>query len=226
MATTDHGDPRHYRRGCRCTPCTNAMARYYKQRRIARQRGLPGRIDAAPATAWARRLLDHGITPSEAAAIAPISDTTISNLLAGRTTRIYRAKAEAILAIPLPAPGYRPQHDGLVPATAATRRMQALAVAGFSTVALVPHTRIPDRSLEHIRSGDWINVHIHHHLAIRDTCEALWNADPAAHGIRPADAARTRLWAARLGWASLACWDDDEISNPKARPKGRLTTAA
>lgn len=198
---------------------TTTQNRRRKQRRLEALRGLPAVVDAAPAGAHLRRILDAGVPVMDLAAATGLGDNTIGRLIHGRVPRVYRTTAEKALALPMPPRGYRPRTDGEIAAVAAARRLQALAVAGWPLAPLGEAIGMSPSTIRRVRSGKhtiWVSTH----LTIRDAAERLHLVDPRAHGVTQSGYTRARLHAARRGWVPLACWDDDEIGDLSARPKG------
>jgi transcriptional regulator with XRE-family HTH domain len=177
------------------------------------------RVSAARATQHARLLVAAG-TPAEAiAARAGVAPTTVTNLIAGRRTRIYLDTQQAILGVkPMSASGV----EGLIDATGARRRLRALTAIGHTLPILARETGISRETLSAIRSGRRPRVHISLDQTITRTYDRLWSSDPVQLGASLNGSARARSYAARNRWAPPAAWDDDEIALRSARPKGLL----
>lgn len=104
----------------------------------------------------------------------------------------------------------------LVDATGTHRRLQALATLGWSIRALEQYVGVKQYRFNSLRPSS--TVHRETAELVRYVYDQLWNT--------PAPAGRSSAWtktnARKNGWHVPAAWDDDEIDDPKAKPKGVL----
>lgn len=101
----------------------------------------------------------------------------------------------------------------LVDATGSRRRLQALAVAGYTCVELAKKLQLDRANLKRIRAGDIGYVQ-------RRTARRIARAHDllVPHPRTDPIGRRTANWAAELGWLHSAAWDD--IDNPADEPQG------
>lgn len=90
-----HGTKQRYVYGCRCTPCRTAQSEY----RARCAAGILDTVDADAARTHARRLRDVGWTVNDLADRTDVNPSAISHLIAGRTSRVARTTADALLAV-------------------------------------------------------------------------------------------------------------------------------
>lgn len=102
---------------------------------------------------------------------------------------------------------------GLVPGAGTRRRLQALAILGWSTKRLGEQLGVTQARISELQLGD-DTTRAQAALAARVTelYDRLWNTMPTWDG-----ADRARASAARHGWLPPLAWDDD-IDDPDARP--------
>lgn len=105
----------------------------------------------------------------------------------------------------------------IVPAVAARRRLQGLAILGYSIKMLSQDTGVGQICLAEIRKGDRENTTARIDALIRDAADRL-QMTPVEHSPRVQAAINRRVLD---GWAPLMAWDDDTIGDPAARPQGR-----
>ncbi|WP_331445829.1 hypothetical protein [Streptomyces xanthochromogenes] len=218
--TVRHGMASCARYGCERPECrrANLTAVRASHRRV--QRGERARIPAAPAAAHAQWLVTQGVPAREIAAVAGLSVTSVTALIAGRRKRIHADTAQAVLGV---KPGVRrrlPDVDGLVVAVGAARQLQALSRLGHTLDVLARETGLSRETISGVRNGRRRRIHITAAEAISHAYSRLWKADPVALGASLGGAARVRCYAIRRGWVPLAAWDESELHNKAARPKG------
>lgn len=219
-----HGTLRCRKAGCGCDPCravsTAYDARRYRLRAYGRWQPY---IDAEPIRAHVRSLQANGIGLIRIAGLAHISHGSISRLMYGDprrgtspSKRVRPQTAAAILAV-------QPSLDLLgatvqVDATGTRRRIQALVVMGWSLSKIAVRIgAAPTNIGKTMRSA---TVYASTARAIRDVYNELWDQPPPEDTHRDRIAAsRARSYARRQGWVSPLAWDED-IDDPKARPRG------
>jgi len=198
-----HGTDAAYKCGCcRCPDCTAASTRAVKRARYARTHGRPGIVAAEPVRAHMRRLVAAGMTVSRIGIAAGMAPTDGRRILTSTSDVLRRTTAEAILAVsaaPL-----------TVPSVGARRRIQALALLGWSMPAICAAAGIAPGTLRGAQVSDRITQRTHD--AIARAHDQLWDSTPP-------DTWQTRRWAAqarRAGWAPTLAWDD--IDDPDETP--------
>lgn len=99
-AARAHGDRLRYIAGCRCTDCRAANTAYERQRQAARKEGdWNGTVPAAAARAHMAELSRKGIGRRSVCDVSGVADTTLTEIIAGRKTRIRARTERAILAV-------------------------------------------------------------------------------------------------------------------------------
>lgn len=157
-----------------------------------------------------------GMSRAQFAAAANIDEGTLSKILYAGARRVKTEVAAKIRAVttttPIPDLGY-------VEAAGASRRFQALAVAGWSIALIAQRLGMDEGNARKIRDGDRARVSAATARRVRALYDDLWNAPPpeSAKAERIA-AAKTRSFAAKQGWVPAGAWDDDQIDDPAAMP--------
>ena len=192
--------------------------RYHARRRLLIERGQWQPLaDAAPVREHARKLQQAGMSGAQIAVKARLSKHVVSHLIYGERERISPQTAAAILAVELPPA--RPARTGQEPAVASARRLQALAVLGWSPPVLAGRLGMYPASVRRIRDGERDDVETATAAAITALYRELWNqVPPAATKAERIAAGKVSRHAARSGWVPAAAWDDDEIDDPAATP--------
>lgn len=99
-----HGSREHYRRGCRCLPCSTAHATYRRARRLLD--AADPWTDAAPARDHLRQLGARGIGKDRIAALARLTPDRVHRIRSGAVPRLRSSVSARLLALhPTPAPG-------------------------------------------------------------------------------------------------------------------------
>lgn len=220
-----HGTRECYARGCRRAECRAANAAYARRRRkLATWGRTPnGWVDAAPVLEHVQALLAAGYGQNRIADLAGVSQSVIYTLLHGRpgagkppTARLSGHTACRILALPLPSVDQLADHT-LIDGTGTRRRLQALIAVGWTHLALsreLGWTNGNFSRLLHGYGGKGL-VQVRTRRAVVALYDRLWNITPPG-GPDP----RAIALARRHGWASPLAFDDEEIDDPNARPKG------
>lgn len=215
QARHQHGDLAMYIRDkCRCTPCTKAVRRAEKLRRLKNQ---PAYVDAQPAIDHIHRLSQAGIGWVRASRLAGIPNGTVSRILYGHrgkppTGRAHRDTVAKILAIPIPDItdlGARTP----VPSHGTRRRLQALITQGWTFRALAREAGMQHGPLEMALQRDTTGAATA--ATVRDLYERLWNVPPpSATPAQRAAATQARNRARAAGWAPPAAYDDESLDDP------------
>lgn len=121
----------------------------------------------------------------------------------------YTAERRKAAALRQPMPG------SSVAATAAMRRLRALAVIGWSTTRLAAETGLTQRTLWAIRAGRQERILRATDIAIEAAYERRWDQTP---DDAPGAITACRTHAVEQGWAPPLAWDDSTISDPHAAP--------
>ena len=204
-----HGSLTAYaKHGCRCEPCRAAAARASKAWRRDNYLGIVKLVDAQPLKDHVAMLMASGMSFR---AIALTAGYTSRNALADSMTRsrVRPATMARILAV---SPNRDNRRDGYVDATGSRRRLQALAVNGYSTRDLAGRLGHKHAAtVQDIASGKTPTVRYRTMDAIRDLYEELW--DKPGGNDRSASIARSK------GWLPALAWDDDLIDRPDHEPQ-------
>lgn len=223
-------DPRHgqrsgYLAGCRETCCTVPNFRVSKRyRHEARLNGGRTTVDPAPVRAH----LEHLQTRMSLSAIADVAGSSASHLqkiMEGAHPAMLRGLAARIMAVTLDTP----IGTHWVDATGSRRRIQALAVIGYSfeRVALMVGTCGPF-NLREIAYGKRSRIRFDNEQRIKAVYERIIRTGkpytPSTSCERQG-AVRIMKRAKASGWVSALAWDDDTINDPTARPVGMITAA-
>jgi hypothetical protein len=163
-------------------------------------------VDPAPVRAHVEQLIALGMTINMIARAAGTSDTPIAYLLAGRQNTMLADSANAILAV-TPRPH---RQQALVLNYGLRRRLEGLAVMGWSVRAVGDEAGIPFHTVSRARLGVRTQLRIHDIIA--DVYDRISHLD----GGSP----RTRKWAQSNGFVHPMLWDDiDDPDEVPAAPK-------
>jgi hypothetical protein len=224
-STNQHGTAQCARHGCQRSECRQADYRRRKRNALDLQRGISWLVPVHEVWAYLKELTEAGMSLIDIAEKSRVSYGTIKDYYTKRVAKVHRGNAEAIWAIPMPSGDYVPSGDMRVDATASRRRLQALGVRGFPRGVLATETGITAQIIGDIRDGRRRGVLLSTERAIAQAYDRLWNKDPFDFGAKREDVTVTRNRAAQDGWAPPTAWDDDEIGDPKARPRGVVRTS-
>lgn len=198
-----NGRPRSGVRPCTCEPCSAKSKTYRKRRRYLTAIGHPLTVDAGPAAAHLRLLLDAGDDLLNITRRINYTYTPIKKVADGTQARLQRIHAEAILALKprTPAGLYVDPIGGM-------RRVRALYAAGHSLQEIVEESGVSRPVLSALANG-------HRDRIARETADAI----AAAYRrlcMTPGSSRATARRAAQKGWAPPLAWT--EIDNPAALP--------
>lgn len=207
---------------CRCEPCraANRDAENERYRQQAYGRWQPF-VDARPARAHVRMLMDYGLGWKRIAAMAGVSCGAVEKLLYGAahrgmgpSKRVRPATAEKLLALkPL---GERLGGAVLVNGTGARRRLQALVAGGWPQAQLASRLGVDPANFGASMRSEKVLAATER--AVRRLYDELWRQDPRDHGVGAQAYSRSRGHAVSRQWAPVGAWDDDTIDNPAAAP--------
>lgn len=195
-----------------CTPDIPARSdqaekhrKYVKRWHVDRKRGVSrALVDASTVREHIGALVDEGWPVKAIARAAGVSDTSLRDLLAGRTAGTRQAVARAACKVNRRMLYRLAKGEDPVPAVGFTRRVQALQSIGYTYRQLESLGICPDIGPvgRHVDANRWRRC-----VAAYDE---LWD--------KPGPSQRARLAAARRGCAPPLAWDDDTIDDPAAVP--------
>lgn len=174
-------------------------------------------VDAEPARQHVIALVEAGIARRQICRITGLHRGDLAGLMNGRSLRglgpsqkIFRDKADRILAIPLPdAAVHRVVAPGqFVPAVGTVRRLRALVAIGYTQAGLSHRIGMLPTNGSRLFTGKHTVVTAATALRV----ETLFNHTQLIPG--PSERARRR--AADLGWPPPLAWDEDTIDDPAA----------
>jgi hypothetical protein len=209
-----HGYARYKLDGCRCNVCGFAVSEYTRQRRNAIRRGT-WRVEADLVRAHVRSLAAAGMGRRRVAAVAGVSESTLSRHLYGYGGRPAPATmrhdlAQKLLAVvPDLAPYAR------IPGVGTVRRVRALVAIGWSLTELAERMGWSLANLCDLVScrSDDVAVRTAQLVAkLYGRLSMTPNAGPLS--------GRARAMARRKGWVPPLAWNEGAIDNPRARPRG------
>ncbi|MFF4644917.1 hypothetical protein [Streptomyces sp. NPDC001389] len=202
-----HGERRCYLRGCRRPECVEANAAACKRYRTARHHHGVLRVDATPYVEVARRYAAAGWSRTEISQYSGVSDTTITNLINGKVSRLHRDIAALFDALPKRPP----ERDGrgYLDATATCRRGRALFRIGYTVRFLAAGLRLDAETVRRILHGK--------HRFVTGATARRMAALYTQHRWTPGPYHANRTTGASRDWHSPLAWDD--IDDPAARPE-------
>lgn len=178
-------------------------------------------VPAEPVRQHLRKIHDATGMPYYAIAerIGLPHDSSLQPLLWGRgqygpSERILRETADLVMAY-WPTPDDFPE-SVLIEATGTRRRVEALAVRGWSRNWVARQIGMREDNFRKAISKDRVTVRLARRVA--SVYDAWWNQDPMDHGAELNPVARVRAAARRSGWHGPLAWDDDTIDDPDAVP--------
>lgn len=146
-------------------------------------------------------------------------DSSLQGLLWGKgkygpSDKVSRQTAELVLAY---WPTLKDLPDAtLVDITGTRRRIQALAVLGWSQNWIARQIGMREDGFRKAVGKDRVTAKLARSVAA--VYDAWWNQDPLEHGLASNPVATTRGMARRAGWHGPLAWDDDRIDDPNAVP--------
>lgn len=170
--------------------------------------GNPRRVPADETREHVERYIRFGGYVLDLSNESGVSQMAIYRIREGQRT-VHRENAAALLAVELP-----------VTTIGLTRRLQALAVAGFTSTVVEAEIGCGKTTVQALRQGDrnrrnrskWAPE-------IVRAYRALDGKNPADFGIARDVTRRQRMRFLRMGWAPAGCWDTDTIDVPSAIPE-------
>ena len=203
-----HGSTTAYaKQGCRCDVCKVANSKRAKMWRLQRLRGFDHLVDADQLRDHVAMLMAAGMSFQ---AIAHCAGWTSRNGLADAIThkRVKPRTLARVLAVKLDSDNRR---DAYTDATGTRRRLQALAVNGWSSYYLAERLgHAHPATVQDIAKGKTLTIRLRTKDAIKDLYEELW--DQPGPNVRAANLAKKK------GWLPALAWDDDLIDRPEHEP--------
>ena len=200
-------------------------ARAHSRRRVRRLKGMglwqDPYVPAEPVRQHLHKIHDQTGMPYRAIAkkIGLPHDSSLQALLWGKgehgpSKTVSRETAQLVMA-------YWPTMDDLPPttlvdATGTRRRVQALAVRGWSRNWLARQIGMHEDAFRKALGRKQVTAGLARRVAA--TYDEWWNQDPLDHGCALNPVSIVRSGAQRAGWHGPLAWDDDTIDNPSAVP--------
>jgi hypothetical protein len=206
---------------CRCAPCSDDHKAYMARRKRMIELGTYRNHlqDVEPLREHMRMLKRHGIGAVQLSRITGLAERTFWRINFGPDTgRVQARTARKILAV---QPDFGESGNGTrIYSTGTRRRLQALIAMGWSHTVLSKEMGLSQGFLRLVHKQPTVRVRTAEVVAAH--YDRLWNkpVPPSAMKSRALSMARAR------GYLSPLAWDDDEIDDPKARPKGQYRETA
>lgn len=209
-----HGTVNAYEfNGCRCEDCALARYRYATRQRA----GLPTgreRVSSGPVADHLTALISRGWDSHQIAAVTGDSSRTIDAYARRQRPTMLRSTARRLLAVTheqlmlaaadgrIPGPDTsRKKRGALVDAAPTRRRLQALAIAGWSPYRVARNVGVSKSPLYRIRAGVTLTVYPAVEAAVRDHFDWMLR--------HPVDKdPRSRALAVASGWLPAGAWAD------------------
>jgi hypothetical protein len=214
----EHGNPKRYRRGCRCPECKAGDAAYRARLKYLRQTGRA--ITRTP-----DRAADHiillragGFDDRDIRKQADIVCDVLYRIMRREGTILASTEAR-ILTVPVPKQAGPIRSRAYVSGLGTRRRLRALVAAGWHSAELARRMGKTRRNFGLLLEGrDTGNVAMFITDQARAVYAELHNQKPEDHGIAHYYAERARQYAADRGWAGPDYWDEDDFDNPDFTP--------
>lgn len=213
----EHGDPRRYRRGCKCRQCINGVSAEIRQGRFLRATGRGRETTPERAARHITRLRDASMPDKEIMADALISQDVLYRIVRLEGT-IRRSTELRVLAVK-PRDTELPGSGSHIPGLGSVRRLRALAADGWTATELGRRCGKHKQFIVYLQNqtGD---VTVRRWVAAYVTAlySELANLKPEEDGVPAHFAKRTRDRAAAKGWTGTAYWDDEAFDDPDFDP--------
>ena len=178
-------------------------------------------VDAEPVRAHLRRIHAAGMSyPAICQRLGLPQANSLQHLVWGRGQwgpgqQVRRETAELIL-------NYWPTLQDFpdaarIDATGTRRRVEAMAVRGFSRAAMADRIGMCATHFKKVVGRDRVTAAVARSVAA--LYDEWWNADPSAYGLPRSSVSRALRDAQRAGYHSALAWDDDTIDDPNALPQ-------
>lgn len=198
---------------CRCEPCRQANTIAARERTTAIAYGTwTGLVDAGPARAHVNNLRAAGLSLKHLASLSGVARGTLDALVYGEpsrqappTAKVHARTEQRLLAVAfdistLPS-------TARIAATGSRRRLQALGVLGWSSLALAAQTSLTERTLRGVLTANAVSVATASEIV--RLYEQLRSRQPPSRSGAERDQAVARARQARAsGWLPPQAWDD------------------
>lgn len=215
----EHGDPRRYRRGCKCPKCKAGANAQNIKNRYLRQTGRG--IQRSP-----DRAADH-VLLLRAAGLDDIAIRKQARVCPDILYRIMRREGtvhvnteKRILAVPVPKQTDGPTRSrAYVPGLGTLRRLRTLVAAGWYPAELARRLGKDRENINQLIKGrESGKVAMFQADQVRALYAELQDQKPEDHSVPHYYAERARKMAADRGWAPPPYWDEDDFDNPDFTP--------
>lgn len=214
----DHGDPRRYRRGCRCTTCKTGTTAAVRRQRYLRNTGRGTMVSPKRAAHHIELLRSHGMSDKDIQTDAGVGPNVFYRIT-GQRTDIRRNTEARILAVK-PRPVDAPRSGAHIPGRGTIHRLRALAADGWPAAHLGERCGKRKQFIVHLQNSDPDTARVRRWVAdyVIELSNQLAGQQPEEHGVAAHIAERIRKAAASKGWAGTAYWDPDDYDNPDFTP--------
>ncbi|MFJ7963185.1 hypothetical protein [Streptomyces sp. NPDC096324] len=215
----EHGDPRRYRRGCKCAKCKAGANAQNIRNRYLRQtgRGIQRRPERAANHVLLLRAA--GLDDKTIRKQSGVCPDVLYRIMRREGT-VHVATEKRILSVPIPRGKTGPTESrAYIPGLGTQRRLRALVAAGWYSAELARRLGKDRENINQLikgRSGG--RVAMFQADQIRDLYAELCDQKPEEHGLPSYYAERARKMAADRGWAPPPYWDEDDFDNPDFTP--------
>jgi transcriptional regulator with XRE-family HTH domain len=223
-----HGMASCTRYGCTREECREARRRASRENYHAAKSEGPARVPSDEAYEHAVELIRASLSPIDIAERSGVSVTQVRRLLRGGLPGMLRVNSDAILGVPMPHESKPGRGDGWADATGARRRLQALAIQGFSTTVLSDESGVARLTISDIRAGTQQRICLSTLRVIILLHDRLWDVDPLDMDLRLSAVTRTIKHAERERWLPTEAWDriDDPACEPRKKPTPKYVRTA
>jgi len=214
----EHGDPRRYRRGCRCTTCKTGVTATVRRQRYLRATGRGATVSPQRAARHIELLRSHGMSDKEIQAESGVCQNVFYRIT-GQRSEIRRDSEIRILAVQ-PRQVDAPRSGTHVSARGTILRLRALAADGWPAVRLGERCGKHKQFIVHLQNSDPDTAVVRRWVAgyVAALSDQLAGQSPEDHGVTAHIAERIRKTASSKGWAGTAYWDPDDYDNPDFTP--------
>lgn len=214
----DHGDPKRYRRGCRCEKCRAGDTAYRARLKYLRHTGRGITRTPERAAGHVLRLRAAGLDDRDIRSRADIVCDVLYRIMRREGTILASTEAR-ILAVPVPRQAGPIRSRAYVSGLGTRRRLRALVAEGWHSAELARRLGKTRRNFNLLLAGrDTGNVAMFITDQVRALYDELRNQKPEDHGVTHYYAERARKLAVEHGWAGPGYWDDEDFDNPDFVP--------
>lgn len=208
-----HGTVSCVRYGCEKVECREARRKADREMYHSKEKVM---VPSEEVRLHVTGLVNAGMSPIDIANRSGVSDTQVRRLVRGALKEVFPITAESLLGVSMPDEGHISEADGIADATGARRRLQALAVQGFSSNFLAAEGGLGKNAIKFTRSGRQQRVYVSTIRIVLGLHEKFWDADPLDFGIPVGAVERAKLWSRKNGWLPTEAWTD--IDDPDCKP--------